>query len=100
MPFRPSEIERLLQNKFGFERVSEKQDHRWYSLRLEGMPTITTKVSHSRGDVGSQLESRIAKQLRVRNPFFKEMMSCTKSRDDYEHQVRDAPFPPWNERLV
>lgn len=87
-------------NKFGFtQSESRSTDHRWYELHLEGLPIIATRVSRNNNDIGSKLEGMIARQLRVRNPFFKEMIECTKSKEDYEHQVRNAPYPPWEHRF-
>jgi hypothetical protein len=97
MPFEPREIERLLQNKFGFsEATSRSSDHRWYELRLSGLPVILTKVSHSKGTLSPNLEGKIARQLRVRGPYFREMMNCTRSREEYYQQVQTDPYPPWD----
>ena len=102
MPHKPREIESLLQNKFGFGQKAggRGKDHRWYELQLKDLPPIRTKVSHSTEDIGFALESKIAKQLRVRKPYFDGMMDCTNSSTDYQRQVRDDPFPPWNMLIV
>ena len=100
MTRRPADIEDKLQNKFGFSRArSHSSDHRWYELKLPGLPTILTKVSRSTKDIGDKLEGKIARQLRVRKPFFAGMIDCTKSRADYEHQIRSDPFPPLDVRF-
>jgi len=98
MPLRNRDFEGLLQTKFGFSRADRATDHRWYTLKLPGLPPITTKASHSKMVISDSLESQIAKQLRVRVPFFRGMMDCTKSRDEYYEQVRRDPFPPWDLR--
>lgn len=97
MPIRPRELVSILTTKFQF-RPSEhhSQDHQWYELELEGLPVIATKVSHSNKEIGDRLLGMISKQLRVHRPFYNEMVSCTKSREEYYHQVRDDPFPPWD----
>jgi hypothetical protein len=100
MAFKSSEIERLLQSKFGFSPAKgHSSDHRWYELQLPGLPVILTKVSHSKAEIGSNLESKIARQLRVRRPFFEEMIVCTKGLDEYKHQVQTDPYPPFDVRL-
>lgn len=96
MSIRNRDFEDLLQTKFGFVDANKASDHRWYVLKLDGLPPILTKASHGKGIIAGNLENTIAKQLRVRTPFFREMMGCTKSREDYYQQIRHAPFPDWN----
>ncbi len=97
MPIKIRDAERQIQNKFGFEPAAERSpDHRWYKLRLEGLPTISTKFSHSKGDLSPKLEAIIARQLRVTRAFFLDMIRCTRAAQDYERQVREAPVPPWD----
>jgi len=84
MPFKPNQIEKALLNKFEFAPSLHKAtDHRWYELRRPGRKTILTKLSHSGKDVGKELEPKIARQLEVTTPFFREMIRCTKSKEDY-----------------
>ena len=97
MPRNPNEIEGLLQTKFGFSPArGHSSDHRWYELWLPGLPLILTKVSHTRREVGSKLEGKIARQLRVHKPYFNGMMDCTYNREAYYEQVRNDPFPPFD----
>jgi len=98
MPYKPAEVERMLLTKL--KMTSEESDHTWYRLDIDGMPPIRTKISHNRKDIRDKLESRIYKQLRIRKPLFHELMDCTKYRDDYVKQVREDPFPPFNEMFV
>lgn len=96
MPRKPRQIETLLQAKFGFVPAEgHSSDHRWFELHLPGLPLILTKVSHSKKDIGPKLESKIARQLRVRKPYFDGMMECTYNREDYYRQVRESPYPPF-----
>jgi len=97
MPRKPHEIESLLQGKFGFSlSTGHSSDHRWYELSIPGLPIIATYVSHSKKEICRNLESKIARQLRVRKPFFRGMMDCTQGREDYYRQVQEDPFPPFN----
>ena len=99
MPRKPRDIESRLVNKFHFKEArSHSPDHRWYELRIAGLPVIMTKISHSKGEIGPRLEAMIARQLRVKKAFFQEMIDCTKGPDAYEAQVRDNPVPPWDVR--
>jgi hypothetical protein len=97
---RPSEIEGMLQTKFGFTSAEgHSSDHRWYELHLEGLPVILTKVSHTKREIRSGLEGKIARQLRVHKPYFDEMLDCTHNREDYYRQVRNDPYPPFDIRF-
>lgn len=97
MPLRPRELENILTNKFHFEPAQgHSSDHRWYELKLPNLPTILTKVSHSRQEIGSNLEGKIARQIRVRKNYYRGMISCTNDCEDYYRQVRTDPYPPWD----
>ncbi len=96
MPRKPDDIEQRLLNKFGFTpALNRDPDHRWYELRLEGLPPIRTFLSHGKKEYHRGLEQAVAQQLHVRAPYFDGMMDCTRSSDDYRSQVRSAPFPPF-----
>ncbi len=96
MPFRPKQIEHLLQSKFHFiVAANHEPTHTWLQFRIDGLPTIVTRVEHHKGDIRDQLASLMAKQLHVRNPFFNEMFSCTKDAVAYVNQLKTDPFPPF-----
>lgn len=100
MPRKPSDLETVLQRKFGFAPAREhSSDHRWYELRLPGLPPILTKVSHGRKEITAKLEGKIARQLRVRGPYLQEMLDCSHSREEYYQKLRDDPFPPFDIRF-
>ncbi len=61
---------------------------------------MRTKVSHGARDIPKVLESHMARELRVPRPFFAEMMSCTKSRDEYYDALRNNPIPPWDVQVL
>src|SRR5713101_5136753 len=97
MPRKPRDIEKALTTKFGFTPASSRSsDHRCYELTLPGLPPIHTKLSHSKADIGPNLEGKIARQMRVRKPFFDSMMKCHKTRDEYYAQIRADPYPPFD----
>ena len=97
MPYRPRQIESILQSKFGFEPSTA--DHRWLQLQLPGLEPIVTKTPHDRREIGRRLEGLIARQLRVRHKYFRGMMDCTNSRDAYREQVTTDPYPPFEKRF-
>lgn len=94
MPYKPTEIERMLTGKLGM--ILKDADHTWLSLEVDGLPPIRTKLPSHKEDIRDKLESRIYKQLRVRKPFFHELMDCTKYRVDYVKQIREDPYPPFS----
>jgi hypothetical protein len=95
MPYKPRDVESALTSKFGFS-IDKKRRHRWFKLELPELPVISTMVSHGREEIGRKLESKIARELKVRTSFFRKMMDCTKEREDYYQQVRTDPFLPFN----
>jgi len=100
MPYKPRDIEHTLQYKFGFTPAKQRStDHRWYELQFPGLPVIATKVSHGKKEIVPAIEAKIARQLRVRRPFFMGMVRCDHELDDYERQVREDPYPPWHIRF-
>ena len=97
MPIKTRELESKLQKKFGFSpSETHSKDHRWYELKIPGLPLILTKVSHGISEISSGLESRIARQLRVRTTFFRGMIECSNNSDSYQNQVSKNPYPPDN----
>lgn len=97
MGFSAEDIERKLITKFLFIK-SERHEkgHIWYELKLADLPIIDTRVSHGKPEhISDAILSKIAKQLHVHNPFFKQMIQCTKSKEDYYNEVHQNPFPPF-----
>lgn len=74
---------------------SRSKDHKWYILQLEGLPPIRTKLSHGKKEIGRALESQMAKQLHVSTAFFRELVRCTKSYDQYQTELKENPQPPF-----
>jgi hypothetical protein len=98
MPYKPIEIERMLTRKLGM--TSEDADHKCFRIDIDGLPPIRTKLPTHNEDIRDILESRIHKQLRVRKPFFLGLMNCPKSRADYIRQIKDDPYPPFDNLFV
>ena len=97
MPTKTKLLKQRLENKFQFRRAPHRsKDHEWFELQLEGLPLIATKISLGMDEIGVDLESKIARQLRVKKQFMVEMLECTKSCEEYIKQVRTTPVPPWD----
>ncbi len=86
MPSRNTEIKRLLQSKYGFR--SATKEHVWIELKLPDMRPVRTCISHSRQTLGQDLEHKMARQLLVTISYFREMIGCTKSCEDYYSHLR------------
>ena len=99
MAYKPYEIESMLLTKLKMDPSNE--DHTWFEIQIEGLPKIRTKLSFTRKkEIGDKLIAKIHKQLRVRKIFFIGLMDCTKSLHDYEAQVKNDPYPPFNHIIV
>jgi len=98
MAVKSKTLEQILCSKLGFTMSGSKRskDHRNFILRIQGLPLIQTKLSHSRKDIGSGIQSKIARQMRVRPNFLAEIIDCTRNQDAYIHQLRTDPHPPFN----
>lgn len=83
MPRKPREIVSILQSKFGFVPSTRHNDHEWYELQLPDLPLIATKVSFNKKDIRDKLMARMARQCRVRKPYFDGMLDCTNGREAY-----------------
>ena len=95
------EIEEKLLNKFNFVESTNREDsHRWIELRLEGLPTIRTHFSHGKQQMGRDLWQWVAHQLKVRPNYLDGMIDCAHTREDYYHQVRESPYPPWPAHIL
>lgn len=100
MPYKPAEITHVLTAVLGFtlEKGPRGDDHKWYKLEIDGVPrTIRTFVSHGRSkQYDKGLESKVARELHVSAPFFRQIMRGEKTREDYIHEVKTNPHPPFH----
>jgi hypothetical protein len=97
MPIKARKLEQTLTGKLGFHQAASRSvDHTWYQLEIPGCPIIATKVSHGEKEISAKLEGLIARQLRIRHAFLLEVVSCTKSAEEYREQVLNHPHPPWD----
>ena len=63
--------------------VEEKGDHKFLRFVYKGRKTrIRTKFSHSHGDIGIQLISKVAKQLHITNKELQGVIDCSCSEED------------------
>ncbi|HQY90532.1 hypothetical protein [Caldilinea sp.] len=95
MPIKAKKLEQTLIGKLGFSPAPARSpDHKWYQLEIPGSPIIATKISHGEKEISAKLEGMIARQLRVKRAFLIELVSCTKSSEEYRDQVTANPYPP------
>lgn len=84
---KPREVRQGLEKK-GF--TMSNRDHKYYMLFVEGKKTgIWTKVTHgSRSEIGDDLLSKMAKQVRLRNNEFIALIDCPMTLDAYLRILR------------
>lgn len=83
------EIDRCLTNKLGCELVQGAR-HRKYKLVEGGKVISWTLMSRSRREVGANLVSRMAGQLKVSTLTFVNAVNCTASRDEVVEEAARA----------
>ena len=88
--FSKKEIKKGLR-KLNPKEKKGKRDHDIFIVEVHGK-LLRTKLSLGSGDVGDNLISQIAKQILVSNSFFKEIIMCTKYREDYEKEVEKMVY--------
>ena len=76
------EVARALKRK-GFE--PDHGDHEYLRLVVDGRKTpIRTHVSHGKGfDVGPNLLAQMARQARLSNSEFRDLVDCPLSHEEY-----------------
>lgn len=64
--------------KKGFVETDCGRDHTFYFLHYKQKKTqVFTKISHNASDIRSPLLSRMAKQLKITNGEFGELVDCS-----------------------
>ena len=82
MPIRVRDVKQALISK-GFEE-GRKRDHFYYFLLYEGKKTgIFTKISHGEREINDNLCSQMAKQVRLSNHQFRDLVDCALEKQPY-----------------
>lgn len=69
-------------SKKGF--VLDELDHHFYYFEHDGKRTsIRTKISHGKSEINKGLIGIMARQLRLTNKLFNELVDCTLSEENY-----------------
>jgi hypothetical protein len=88
MPRKARDVRGKLTGKFAFRAAKGKAtDHEWLQLDVPGVPRIATKLSWGQAEIRDDILSLMAKQLRVSNRAFAEMIDCTFGADAYREHV-------------
>jgi len=82
-----------LTGKFGLKE-ERKGKHVFYSRNVQDVGMVTTHFSHGEKTIGPVLLGIIAGQLRVTASYFREMLDCSKSSDQWIKQIGDSPVGP------
>lgn len=82
-----NKIETALMKK-GFKKDSGR-DHIYFIYRRKDgcLSQVRTKISHSAKDIADNLISQMAKQCKLTNKDFKELVGCSLSQDDFERLI-------------
>lgn len=81
-----SEIEYALTHK-GFSRENARH-HVMYWFRLDGRKTsVRTRMSHGASEIGDNLISRMAREMRISRADFLRFVECEMSGTDYETKM-------------
>lgn len=90
MALKRTEVEEKLLHKFGFEPVDGTR-HDAVAFFYDGRKIATTRFSRGmKGDVSPDILKAMAEEVRVVTlSYFKEMITCTKSKDDYIRFLRE-----------
>lgn len=69
----------------------DETHHHYYVYRHNSMIVTKTRMSHGRDkDVGDFLIGKMAQQMKVSKAFFIDLVSCTKSHEDYRNELKNA----------
>lgn len=82
-------IERAAIGKLKMTSDKKRQDHPQLKFIHEGRVVGKIHFSHTpkMKTIGPELVKKLAAQMNVDVPFFVEVVSCTKSREDYIRRV-------------
>ena len=85
MPYNPKDVESMYLNKLRMIKVIKKKDsHPWFTLEVEGFPTIATKLAmNHKEDIGDELVSKMSRQLKITPKIFRGLMDCHIQKDQY-----------------
>lgn len=93
MPYSKRRVKRELIRKFGFEEV-EGSKHEAIAFYYCGEKVATTRFSRgSVRDIDNNILNFMAKEVRVyRLGFFKDMIDCPKSLEDYINRLKELHY--------
>lgn len=88
MPISKRDLRRSLIEKFGFEKVSGSR-HEALTLFLADRKAATARFSRAQTEIDDSILRLIARQLWVPLGYLKQMVACTKSREDYLRHLHE-----------
>jgi predicted RNA binding protein YcfA (HicA-like mRNA interferase family) len=83
MPRKQDEVEKSLLKK-GFLAGGGDHNFFFYHSKAGKKTIVRTKTSHGGKDIDDNLLSQMAKQCKLTNKDFGQLIDCPLSRDDYE----------------
>lgn len=85
MPATRGEVEHLLE-QLGYER--ENTDHRRFRLVIGGREIAATKTSHGPRTIADPLLAEMARQMRIRPAFLRDLLAGRRKSKDYFAELR------------
>ena len=67
----------------GFEEETGKDHYYYYLCHGSKRTSIFTKISHNATDISDTLCSQMAKQVRLKNSQFRELIECSLTYEGY-----------------
>jgi len=89
VPLAARQVKQALTGKLECE--IDETHHHYYVYRHNGEIVTKTRMSHGREkEIGNFLIGKMADQLKVSKSFFTELVTCTKSHEDYCDELRSV----------
>lgn len=90
MVLKRREVEAALESK-GFQRTKSHHHFFLYYTQAGKKTPIRTKTSHGKSykDISPELASRMARQCKLTNHDFSNLVACPLSRDGYEQKLKE-----------
>jgi len=90
--YNPKDVEKMYLNKLKMTKILKKKDpHPWFSLQIDGLPTILTKLAtNHKEDIGDELIKMMAQQLCITPKTFRGLVDCSVSKEKYLEFVKSG----------
>lgn len=89
--YNPKNVEKMYLNKLEMTKVPKNDPHSWFSLQIDGLPTILTKLAtNHKEDIGDELIKMMARQLKIAPKIYRGLVDCSVSKEKYLELVKSG----------